>query len=411
MKRLISLLLPEKSISRNAWIYALGTYSSKIISIIIFPIIAVELGYADTGKYDLVISTVAVLAPVFSMQIADAIYRWLTDADEENKVIGFTNGMAILLAMSMLVGIIVFFVNLSNPDSLLLVGAIILLSQMLLNTMMQVLRGNSQVKLYATAMIVRSMVFTIGELWAVFYSENKLQNVLAAFAVANLASLMVCVFKGIKREQISLNFLRWHHMKALLSYALPLVFNVLGWLLLINANKYIIKSQLGFEMNGIFAVAEKLATPVFFLGIFYFFSAQDHFHVKEDLRVLKGEFGQLLKKVSLITGSGVVVLLVGVYLLLPLIFPDLSDSIEYLPLMVLANMFMILGVYLSIPYTYQKKSMSLALTTLKGFVVTLVLSIVLVNVLGLYGIYIGIMAGTFLTMILRIQYARSFFRT
>ncbi|MCE7993724.1 MAG: oligosaccharide flippase family protein [Roseivirga sp.] len=411
MKNIFTPLFPEKSISRNAWIYALGTYSSKIISIIIFPIIAVELGYADTGRYDLVISTVAILGPVFSMQIADAIYRWLTDADDQNKVIGFTNGTAVLLTMTVLLAVITFFAKLSGPAPLLLVGAAILMSQMLLNTMMQVLRGNSQVKLYAGAMIVRSVVFTLGELWAVFYSENKLENVLAAFAVANLASLVVCVSWGIKRDQFSFHFLRWRHIKALLSYALPLVFNTLGWLLLINANKYIIKSQLGFEMNGIFAVAEKLATPVFFLGIFYFFSAQDHFHVKKDFKSLKGEFRQLLKKVSLITSGGVVLLLVGVYLLLPLIFPDLAASIEYLPLMVLANLFMILGVYLSIPYTYHKKSMALATTTLKGFVVTLVLSIALVNAMGLYGVYIGILAGTFLTMVLRVRFARSFFKS
>ncbi len=410
MKKNSTFFLPEKNISKNAWIYSLGTYSSKIISLIIFPIIAVELGFEDTGKYDLVISTVAILGPIFSLQIGDAAYRWLSESSEKQKSIGFTTSTLILLVMVVLLSIVTLFVQLIQPIPFLFIGYLILVSHMLLNTMMQILRGNGQIKLYTSAMIVRSITFTLGELWAVFYSENKLQNVLIAFAVANFLSLFICVSKGFKRKQFSLQEANKVNFKRVLKYAYPMVFNALSWVLLINVNKYIISSRLDYEMNGVFAVAEKLASPIFFLGIFYFFSAQDHYLGKANFQQLSKDFNQLIKNISLLTSFGVVTLIAGAYLLLPIFFPDLEDSIIYLPLLAIANLIMIISVYLSIPYTYQKESLQQAISTLTGIVITILLSFLLIQYWGLTGVCIAILIGALLTLGIRLKHNNAFFK-
>lgn len=410
MKKNKAFFLPEKNISKNAWIYSLGTYSSKIISLIIFPIIAVELGFEDTGKYDLVISTVAILGPIFSLQIGDAAYRWLSESSEKQKCIGFTISTLVLFAMVILLSITALFVRLIQPIPFLFIGYLILVSHMLLNTMMQILRGNGQIKLYTSAMIVRSVAFALGELWAVFYSENKLQNVLIAFAAANFLSLLICLSKGFKREQFSLQEANKINFKRVLNYAYPMVFNALSWVLLINVNKYIISSRLDYEMNGIFAVAEKLASPIFFLGIFYFFSAQDHYLSKANFQYLSKDFKQLIKKISLLTGLGVIALITGAYLLLPVFFPELEKSIVYLPLLTLANLVMIISIYLSIPYTYQKESLQQAVSTVVGILTTILLSLILIDYWGLTGVCIAILVGTLLTLTIRVRRNKVFFQ-
>ncbi len=409
LKKVLATLLPEKNIGKNALIYSLGTYSSKLISLIIFPIIAVEIGLVDTGKYDLVLSTVTILVPLFSLQLGDVAYRWLSDPDEKQKEIGVTITLALLMPMTILLGAFTVFVWLQYNDPLLWIGSLILMSQILLSSMMQIVRGNRQINLYAYVTIIRSVVFTIGGLYAVFFTNAKLPNLLASFAIASFFALIFCVWKGLRKSQFSLIHLKSENIKEVLKYVYPLVFNALGWMLLINVNKYIISANLGYEMNGIFAIADKLATPIYFLGIFYFFSAQDHFLSMSDFAARKESFKQLIKKVSLIMTIGIVGLVIGAYLLIPLLFPGLIEGIEFLPWLAAINFFIIMAIYMGIPYTYNKQSLALARTTILGILCTVILSFLLIDPLGLYGVCIAILFGSFLILILRIKFAKCFF--
>ncbi|KYG74811.1 hypothetical protein MB14_06295 [Roseivirga ehrenbergii] len=410
MKKVLASLLPEKNIGKNALIYSLGTYSSKLISLIIFPIIAVELGLVDTGKYDLILSTVTILVPIFSLQMGDVAYRWLSDSNERQKGIGVTITIVLLIPMTILLGALTVFVWLQYNDPLLWGGSLILMSQILLSSMMQIVRGNRQVNLYTYATIIRSVVFTMGGLYAVFFTDAKLPNLLASFAISNFLVLTICVWKGLRKSQFSLTHLNLENIKEVLKYVYPLVFNALGWMLLINVNKYIISANLGYEMNGIFAIADKLATPIYFLGIFYFFSAQDHFLNMTDFSARKESFKLLIKKVSLIMTIGIVGLVIGAYLLIPLLFQGLIEGIEFLPWLAAINFFIIMAIYMGIPYTYDKQSLALASTTILGILCTIILSFLLIDPLGLYGVCAAILLGSFLILILRIRFVKSFFQ-
>ncbi|TCL13856.1 O-antigen/teichoic acid export membrane protein [Roseivirga ehrenbergii] len=410
LKKVLASLLPEKNIGKNALIYSLGTYSSKLISLIIFPIIAVELGLVDTGKYDLILSTVTILVPIFSLQMGDVAYRWLSDSNERQKGIGVTITIVLLIPMTILLGALTVFVWLQYNDPLLWGGSLILMSQILLSSMMQIVRGNRQVNLYTYATIIRSVVFTMGGLYAVFFTDAKLPNLLASFAISNFLVLTICVWKGLRKSQFSLTHLNLENIKEVLKYVYPLVFNALGWMLLINVNKYIISANLGYEMNGIFAIADKLATPIYFLGIFYFFSAQDHFLNMTDFSARKESFKLLIKKVSLIMTIGIVGLVIGAYLLIPLLFQGLIEGIEFLPWLAAINFFIIMAIYMGIPYTYDKQSLALASTTILGILCTIILSFLLIDPLGLYGVCAAILLGSFLILILRIRFVKSFFQ-
>jgi len=409
LKKLLSSLLPDKAIGRNALIYSLGTYSSKIISMLVFPIIAVELGLSDTGKYDLVLSTVTILVPVFSLQLGDAAYRWLSDPDEKQKTIGVTISALLTMVMIVFVSVATLLLYFLSPHPLLWIGSLILISQILLGTMMQIVRGNGHIKLYTNVTILRSVIFSASTLWAVFYTESKLQNVLFSFAMANGVVLILCIWKGFRKSQFAMSALSRDHFKTILNYVYPLIFNALGWMMLININKYIITAELGYEMNGVFAIAEKFATAIYFLGIFYFFSAQDHFLSMIDLKNNAQSFRALLIKVGSFTSLGIILFVMASFVLMPILFPDLSQSIQYMPWLAVANFLIILSIYLGIPYTYEKKSKALATTTIIGILTVIALSFILIKPLGLLGVCIAICFGAMLILMLRIRHVRSFF--
>ncbi|MBO6496696.1 MAG: oligosaccharide flippase family protein [Roseivirga sp.] len=409
MRKLISHLLPSQAIGKQAWVYGLGTYSSKLISLIIFPIIAVQLGYSDTGKYDLAISTVTILSPIFSLQVTDAVYLWLSSNDLQQKKIGVTVSSVVIFSIMLLIVLMAFIVQLLAPVKLLFLGALILASQIGLTWIMQLLRGNRQIKHYTATMIVRSMVFTLGELWAVFYSSNKLHSVLMAFVASNVIAMMVAFLSGYKREQFSKSFIQWSHFKSILSYSLPMVLNALGWMMMININKYVIQVALGYKMNGIFAVADKLASPLFFLGTFYLFSAQDYFLGKRDLKEYSREFNQLILKVVLLTFLGSISLLIGAWVFVPIFFPSLSEGLDFLPYLSLIYLLFTFSCYLGIPYLFTKQSLGMSMTTIVGVIISIVGSLFTVNYWGLVGVCLSIVVGCATTLALRLRKTMRFF--
>ena len=58
-------------------IYAVGTFGTKILMFLIAPLYTYYLATSEMGTYDVLISTIGLLIPIISMQISDAVYRWI----------------------------------------------------------------------------------------------------------------------------------------------------------------------------------------------------------------------------------------------------------------------------------------------------------------------------------------------
>ena len=58
-------------------IYAIGNFGTKILSFLIVPMYTYYIASSDMGMYDLVNTTLNMLFPLLTLQIADAAYRWL----------------------------------------------------------------------------------------------------------------------------------------------------------------------------------------------------------------------------------------------------------------------------------------------------------------------------------------------
>lgn len=399
-----------REIKKNARIYSLGQYLSKGINILVFPLVAVELGLAKTGKYDLVITTVTILTAVLTLQIGEAFYRWLTDADIQKRKVGFSNGLVIMAGT--VITILLGYALMSQFYSLefLFTGFLLLLTQSIFMTFSQIERGLGKVTTHALANVIKTAVFAVFALMAVFLTENMLHNVLWAMLIGNVFGILVCAREVIGSEYWDKGLVSLKHIKELLGFTIPLLLNRFSWIFLVNVNKYIIAGNLEASQNGIFAVTERLASPIYLLALFYYLSAQDLFQTSAKYRENRKQFMQLILKVTLITIAGILALQLGAVLFLPWLFPELTDVIEYIPFMAFANLLIALAVYFGIPYIYEKKTLSMAFVTVFGVVVMIAISFLSVEQFGLYGIYSGIIIGSAVIVVICIIHTRGFHR-
>ncbi len=70
-----------KKLMIGAGIYAIGTFGTKILMFLIVPLYTYYLDVSEMGIYDILLSLIGLVTPIISLQISDALYRWLIQDD------------------------------------------------------------------------------------------------------------------------------------------------------------------------------------------------------------------------------------------------------------------------------------------------------------------------------------------
>ena len=68
-----------KKLASNTIIFAIGTFSSKVLSFLLMPFVTRMMGAGDYGAADLVQQTVNVLIPIVTLQVNSAALRFALD--------------------------------------------------------------------------------------------------------------------------------------------------------------------------------------------------------------------------------------------------------------------------------------------------------------------------------------------
>ena len=81
-----------KKLAVNTIIFAIGTFSSKVLSFLLMPFVTRMMGTADYGSADLVQQTANVLIPIVFLQINSAVLRYSLDKASDKSDV-FTVGI------------------------------------------------------------------------------------------------------------------------------------------------------------------------------------------------------------------------------------------------------------------------------------------------------------------------------
>ena len=65
----------SKELVKGTLIYAIGSFGSKILSLLIVPLYTFFIVPEELGNYDLILTTVNLLIPIITLQITGAAYK------------------------------------------------------------------------------------------------------------------------------------------------------------------------------------------------------------------------------------------------------------------------------------------------------------------------------------------------
>ena len=90
-----------RELIRNTGIFAIGSLSTKLLSLLMVPLYTTVLSTTDYGTVDVIGTFTGLLAPLVTLSVYDAVFRWALD-DANDASTAFSNAL-VVWASSMLI--------------------------------------------------------------------------------------------------------------------------------------------------------------------------------------------------------------------------------------------------------------------------------------------------------------------
>ena len=390
----------QTDLLRNTFIISLGKFSSQFVSLALLPLYTVFLLPKEFGVVDLVITYVTLFAPILTLQIEMAAFRFLVEARENELATKETISNITQITLSLMTIFIFAYLlvgQLIDIDYSILV-LINICTAMTANLFLQIARGLGENKLFAIASTLTGIMMFIFTVLSVVYLKAGANGALFSLALANLSCSIYLFFRLKLYSQINLKYGTRSLKKKLLSYSLPLVPNGLSWWIINASDRTIISLTLGLAVNGVYAVSNKYAA--IFSSIFFIFSmaftesASVHIDAPDRDEFLSETNAASLK---LFGALGLVLIAIAPTVFSLAIGPEFQEATKYIPILIVAAFFnAVVGTYSAI-YVAKKMTKQVAATSIAAAVINIVLTVGFIKIIGVWAAALAT-AAAFLAM-------------
>ena len=254
----------------NTVIFAIGSFSSKALVLLLMPLYTRFLTDAQYGAADLITTTSNLLAPFIMLSVNEAIIRFGMDKNE-NKNQVFSIGLSTLLtgfALFCLLAPLMLRIRMLSSYTLLIYLYVFAAS--LKGVTAQFVRSIGLIKLYAfdgflstVTTVVLNVVFLVSFSWGaagyvLSIILSNLISVIFLFAVAHLKQYVH--LRGIDKK------LR----RAMLRYSIPLIPTTMFWWITTASDRYFVTWYHGEAANGLYAAAHKLPAILTLVSLVFY---------------------------------------------------------------------------------------------------------------------------------------------
>lgn len=395
-----------KYLLKNTGILGVCMFSSKLLVFFLVPVYTAVLTTAEYGIYDIAVTTMQLLYPVLTVNIAEAVMRFLMDKDiDKNVVIGYSFRIVLLAIciMSTLVICNVAFCLWMDIRNLEVYVLTYFATYILHNWLIQTAKGMEQVK----CMGIAGLLGTIATLLLNVLFLLCFKVGLKGFFVANIfGELIPTLYIGVSLKVWRyLSYQRNEALqKTMLKYCIPMILVALGWWANSSVGRYIVTGFLGMSANGLFSVAYKVPTILTAVQQI-FIQAWQVSAVKEYGNSESSEFYEnIFLYLNLVMGIVCGILIVSNKFLASLLFSnEFYHACAYVPFLLLSTCFNAASGYIGAILIAQKNTKSITISAVVGIGANAVLCVALVLLMGVQGAAIATAFSSALVFIVRLK--------
>jgi O-antigen/teichoic acid export membrane protein len=380
-----------KKLASNTIIFAIGTFSSKILSFLLMPFVTRMMTTSDYGSADLIQQTVNVLIPIVTLQVNSAALRFSLDK-AKNKADVLTVGIRTTLCGFIVFLFLAYPISLIKINDFMLGEYIILIYVFVLvsgfrQLCQQFVRGSGHVKLFAIDGIIATattLIFTFLFL-AVF--KWGITGYIMAIVASDACSIIFFSITAKLYRYVTPHLMEKGIAGQMLKYCVPLIPTVILWWIINVSDRYMITYFVGSSANGLYTAASKIPNFVILFSQIFIDAWQLSAVDEHESREARSHF---FTKVFRIYSGGVFAVASALILFCQLftkilVAPSYYESWRYVPILIIATTYSCIVNFLASVYMAEKKSLMALLTASSGAITNIVLNLVLIPKLGANG--------------------------
>lgn len=387
----------------NTLTFAIGSFSSKILVILLIPIYTNALSKAEGGITDVLTQIANWAIPIASVTIAEAVIRFGLDKAYDKKAV-FTIGNVVCLGGLGVFGVLMFIFTIAGvAKNYLGTYGIILYLYIFMSSMKTLystyVRALERVKLFAVNGIITTLFTLLFNVlfymvfpkdYAFFGIGGVFASPVAKYLLAVLLSDFISIIFLIFTAKLWKHFDRasWNRdlLRTMLQYSVPLIPAQLLWLITNSSDTFMTTYIMGENYNGVLSAAYKIpnivATVYLMFGQAWNMSAITENDSKDR--------DQFYEKVFDFNQSLIYILAGGCLLVIQpltniLIGAEFHDSIRYSPILIYSTVFSCFTTFMGSIYIATKKSKRSLFTSFISGAVNVGVNLLLIPRIGLYG--------------------------
>jgi len=397
----------EKSLVKNTAIYMIGNLSSKLLVFMLLPIYTVCLTTKEYGYYDIIYTTVLLIVPIVSLQIYDGIYRFVLDAQNDTLLINkfISNALALIgIAFLITIPLILILQVFADIQYLFLIYLQIIITS-IFNTWQMIARGLKKNILYAISGIIMTAVMLILNVLFIVILHFSIQALIVSNILALVIAVLFLEYKLGVLKIFKIQYIDKVIIKELFSYSMPLIPNSISWWILNLSNRYIISFYLGNDYNGIYAVASKFPAIIMTVNMIFNLAWQDAAICEKNSEDRDQFYSKMFNYFLELQLVILIIIIPSLRIFTHIaIGKEFSDSINYIPILMLSAFFQFFATFFCSFYYVNKKTAGLLYTTLVGAATNIVLTFILIKNLELYAACIANVVSTIIVVSIRYVY-------
>lgn len=374
------------TLGKTTAILFLAKGATQLVSLILLPLYTAVLSTVEYGEIDLYTSLSMLIIPFMTLQIEQSAFRYLVGNKDEELTCNTISSSIIVTVMMSLVALAVFVaisfaVSVENIAWL----SAFYLSQAASTLLLQIARGMGKNGVYGFGsflLTLLSLSFNVILVAVYRFGVN------GAIASTTLANIIVTSFLAVRLhipQFFCINTITMHHLRKMLGYSVPLIFNQVSSWLINYSSRIILLVNLGMGANGIYAAASKFSNAL--STVFGTFNLAWTENVvlssgDDDYTSYLSKMMTAVLKVYLGL-TGILITLMG--LLFPLLINlRYADAYYHIPLLLGGMFFSGAAAVIGSIYIAFEKTGSIAVTTCISGVTCLAINALTVKLLGLY---------------------------
>lgn len=399
-----------KKLFSNTLIFALGSFGSKLLVLILVPLYTACLSPDQYGTVDLIAQTANILIPIITLSAADAALRFALETKDEAQHAKIYSSLlgVVLCGFALLAVLYPIYSKFAYLDGYALLLLIYVCTASLKQLNSTFVRALEKVKLFAFDGILTTLAMLLLNILFLIVFKWSTVGYLLAIILSDLLSSVFLFFAAKLWRFISFKKPDFALLKDMLRYSAPLIPTTLLWLVTSISDRFIITYFHGEYLNGINSIAYKI--PTILTTVFTMFSQA--WNMSAITENESSERASFYTNVFSLNQSFMYVLSAGILLLnrpITHIWVDAAyyEAYKYSPLLTMATIFTCFNVFLGSAYIACKKTKRSFYTSLAAGIINIVLNFVLIPNYGIYGAAIATFVAYFAVFFYRLYDVRS----